>query len=231
MVELSAIDAVIAVIGSMEATDKLYERVRHAFTGSFVNQSVEYELQPAIAPDPELIREMESRVKLLCEKSQAKLKGTLRYSLLEGTKNNESIPELRRRVKEVYDGTDYEIELIARNEVLDASKTGRQHAFEKSGVKYKRWKTVMSSNRTCDLCKRMDGQVVAIDEFFVDPLTGNKFFTTHAHPMCRCAEIPMMRPTEPVPKRRKTRAPVEVPIEPITHIPIKEMRLVGTRPK
>jgi len=224
MVSLSAIDGVIAVIGMMESADVLYARAMHSFTGSFANVGLEYELRQDITPDPELLDVLHDRVTLLCEKSQAKLTGDLRYQLLEGTKANESIPDLKKRVKEVFDGSDFEIERIARNEVIDASKDGRQQAFEKSGVKYKQWKCA-AGERTCDACKRMDGQVVEITANFVDPLTGEEFYTTHRHPLCRCTELPMMRPTVPVPKRPRTRKTKEDTWKPATTVPIKEMRI------
>lgn len=137
-------------------------------------------------PNPKALQILEERVILLCEKSQDKVTGDLKFQLLDGMKNKESTDQIASRVKDVFTGTDYEIERIVRTEILNASNGGSYEGNKDAGAKWKIWMAAMGNTRTADDSKRLNDQVRAIDDVFVDPGTGDSCMYPPSRPMCRC---------------------------------------------
>lgn len=119
-------------------------------------------------PNPKSLNILEERVILLCEKSQAKVVGDLKFQLMQGLKNTESVDKISQRVKEVFTGTDFEIERIVRTEILNASNAGDYEGNIDMGAKWKSW-AAHFDKRTAGDSKRLNGQVQRIDDLFVDP--------------------------------------------------------------
>jgi HK97 family phage portal protein len=95
----------------------------------------------------------------------------LREQLTEGIKSGESIRELSTRVSEVFDTrkSPYELERIARTEVIGASNAAAIVSMEVSGVvDGKEWISTMDG-RTRDSHIDMDGQEVPLHEPFKFP--------------------------------------------------------------
>ncbi|MCK4529428.1 phage portal protein, partial [candidate division WOR-3 bacterium] len=109
----------------------------------------------------------------------------LRQELQRGFMDGEGITQIKERVKKVFDVGENRAEQIARTETTRSSNFGKLHAYQKAGVKgKKRWLTHFD-NRTSDVCKRLDGQEVGIDEDFHDAKTGWKGKVPPAHVSCR----------------------------------------------
>ena len=109
----------------------------------------------------------------------------LRQELQRGFMDGEGITQIKDRVKKVFDVGENRAEMIARTETTRSSNFGKLHAYQKAGVKgKKRWLTHFD-NRTSDVCKRLDGQEVGIDEDFHDAKTGWKGKVPPAHVSCR----------------------------------------------
>lgn len=82
--------------------------------------------------------------------------------------------------------------LIARTEVINAHGHGTEQSWETArasgllGAELRKvWIAAMGSERTCKICRDLDGRTAAIGEPFVGAYTSTEAPT--AHPQCRCA--------------------------------------------
>lgn len=191
--ELSSINKIINTIGFVEFEKILTEKVIDTFINSYKDTNNYYNFLDS-EPDPEALEYLYNREIILTEKTIAKLQGNLALELLEGLKNKESISEIKIRLSNIFNRlNDFELERIARTEILNAMSAGREHAYEKSGVvKYKMWKAAMSNSRTAADSKRLNGQIQKLNEPFIDPKTGEKFMHPPNRPQCRCTIIPLL---------------------------------------
>jgi len=118
------------------------------------------------------------------------IKNDLRAELERAIINGESIPKIIDRVDKIFDVNEARAEAIARTETNRAEGNGRLHAFKASGLKgyKKKWVTYHDA-RTTDICKRMDGQIVGIDENFKDEKSGFEGPCNPSHINCRSSVI------------------------------------------
>lgn len=131
----------------------------------------------------------------------------LKVTLAEGVKLGESIPQIRKRVEELFEGMEkYRSERIARSEVIRASNFGAKEAYRQSGVVEElEWLTTDDEN-TCEFCAPLNGEVIKINENFFD--RGDKYRGSDGgvldldyesvqhpplHPNCRCTIIPVVK--------------------------------------
>jgi len=160
--------------------DKLIASVRTMFIKEYGNITIDSQ------PNQRALDALEERSILLCDKSQAKVVGDIKFQIMEGMKNKEGVDKISHRVKEVFDGTDFEVERIVRTEVINASNAGNYEGSVDMGAKWKSW-AAHFDKRTGDDSKRLDGQVRRIDAQFVDP-GGDKKSCMYPpiRPMDRC---------------------------------------------
>ena len=192
--EFGLIDQLIKVIGLKSFQRLLWDKVKESFNESFRDAQTEFDFKRT-KPDPEAIEYLKQRQFILSQKTIDRLHGDLRFHLLEGIRANDSIKEMVERIRPIFDRMkDYELERLARTEILNAMNTGRLNAYEKSGiVKYVQWKCHKDA-RTSDICKRLDGQIIKLgEELFTDPETGAQFRNPPAHPNCRSTIIPLRK--------------------------------------
>ena len=173
-------------------TKQLLPRVLDAFQTGFDKTQQTYDYEQT-SPDPRSVAYLHERVIILSEKTANRLKGDLKYELVEGMKNGESIKEIKQRLKPIFDDMkDYELERLARNEVMDAMNEGRMEAYREDGdVRYKVWKAALKNARTAEDSKRLAGQIQPLDKPFVDPETGKTCDHPPNRPNCRCGVIPL----------------------------------------
>jgi SPP1 gp7 family putative phage head morphogenesis protein len=132
-----------------------------------------------------------------------------RFELLEGMRNLESVPQIKKRLETVWDeaidvivppkldstgkviraGYSYTVSseewatIVARTEVSRAFAMGRLEAFTQSGVVDKVQWLVAADERLCPLCSVMEGEVFKLQEAMtLIPL----------HPQCRCSWVPVL---------------------------------------
>jgi SPP1 gp7 family putative phage head morphogenesis protein len=172
----------------------LLKSVMGAFKTSHQNTNVQYGFG-GTKPDQHAIDYLQERVFILSDKTTSKLEGDLRFELLEGLKNNESISAITKRLDGIFsDMMPWQLERISRTEILNAQNAGRMSAYEKSGVvKYKMWQAAINNARTAADSKRLHGQIQPLDKPFVDPKTGDTFMHPPNRPQCRCTLIPLRK--------------------------------------
>ena len=139
------------------------------------------------------IAALQDRVIELSTSTRDRIIGDLKQSLMDGVANRESIFELTERISESFEGMQrWQIERVARTEVLTAVNMGRNDAWIQNGVPYKVWwNAAINNKRTADDSKRMYGQIVKVDESFRDPMTGIQYMMPPMRPNDRCTARPL----------------------------------------
>jgi len=109
------------------------------------------------------------------------LRGELQRAYMDG----ESIEKIKARVQKVFNTSENRAEKIARTETNRARNTGKLLAFKNSGVKGKKRYVAKIDDRTSPICKRMNGQIVDLDDDFEDPKGEWSGQNPPAHVNCR----------------------------------------------
>ena len=117
------------------------------------------------------------------------LANDLRGELQRGIMDGEGTEKLTARVKDVFEKMENRAEAIARTETTRAENQGKLQAFKESGVKMKKKWVSANDARTSEQCKRMDGQIVGMDENFSDPKTGYEGTCPPGHVNCRSTVV------------------------------------------
>lgn len=114
----------------------------------------------------------------------------------EGIVNKESQKELRDRVKTVFDGAkNTQAVRIARTESNRFVNFGKLQGYMDSGLSGKKQWIAIDDDRTSDVCKQLDGQIVGLNENFSATYTEGKktmYWEGQAppsHPLCRSTLI------------------------------------------
>jgi len=114
----------------------------------------------------------------------------LRAILDTGFEQGKTIPEIMKDVNGLFDSWNiYRAEIITRTEVSRASNEAAIEAYRQSGVvEQKQWLTAPDC---CDICAKMDGDVVGLEDTFFDDDYGDGM-TPPRHPSCRCSVLPVV---------------------------------------
>ena len=100
------------------------------------------------------------------------LANDLRQELQRGFMNGESIDNLTKRVKGVFDTSENRAETIARTETMRAHHFGKLSAYQQSGVKAKKWLLWTDDHRTSEITKALhkkygsEDQAIPLDQNF-----------------------------------------------------------------
>lgn len=114
----------------------------------------------------------------------------LRQELERGIMAGEGITKIKARVSKVFDVGEVRAAAIARTEVNRSENQGRLLAWKSSGETdyMKKWMTHFDA-KTSAICKRLDGQIVGINENFKEKTSGWEGPTSPAHVNCRSTVI------------------------------------------
>ena len=176
------------ILGIKAFNKLLWDRIYKAFNLSFkqTNDSFDWKSEPS----PDVLDYFSQRELILSEKTMARVTGNIKYEILEGLKNRESITELTNRLDKVFSGERWQIERIARTEVLNAQNAGEFHAQIQSGVAtHKIWKANVNNKRTGADSLRLHNQIQKINKPFIDPKTGKESMHSPNRPNCRCDTV------------------------------------------
>jgi len=113
----------------------------------------------------------------------------LRAELSRGIINGEGITKLKKRVTKVFNVGNNRASMIARTETNRAENNGRLLAMKSSGMDYKKQWLTHEDDRTSELCKRLDGQTIGLDDNFKDSSSGWEGQSPPSHVNCRSTMI------------------------------------------
>jgi len=113
----------------------------------------------------------------------------LRQELERGIMNGEGTDKLKSRVSKVFDVGENRAEMIARTETNRSENQGKLQAFKSSGEEFKKKWITHEDDRTSPICKRLDGQVVNLNENFKDKQSGWEGPCPPSHVNCRSTVI------------------------------------------
>lgn len=187
--EIDFIDKITKSLTITSFSKFLLWRIPKTFKDSYTNTQIEYGFERS-RPDPLALEDLRTREIILSDKTVANLSGNLRFELLEGLKNKEPIDDIKRRLDKIFKGVN--TERIARNEILTSQKIGRIKAYMDANIWGRKW-IAAKGPRTCDICRKLNGQVAKMDEWFKDPKTGEDLINDMAHIQCRCTTIPLRK--------------------------------------
>jgi SPP1 gp7 family putative phage head morphogenesis protein len=116
----------------------------------------------------------------------------LRQELERGIMNGEGVAKIKDRVGKVFDVGSTRAEAIARTETTRAENQGKLQAFKSSGKDMKKKWLAAMDDRTSDICKRLNGQVVGMNENFKDKQTNWEGPCPPSHVNCRSSVLYLM---------------------------------------
>lgn len=140
-------------------------------------------------------------LKKYAPKYSGEIEGTsydeLKAKLLEGWEAGESIPDLTKRVNEVFDGWEkWRAERLARTESIRGSNQGALETYRASGVVDRvMWLYTPLGEEDCKTCGPLDGKVVELGEDFFDADYGDGNAPPR-HCNCRCTVLPILEGEE-----------------------------------
>ena len=113
----------------------------------------------------------------------------LRQELERGVMSGEGIAKIKARVSKVFDVGENRAEMIARTETNRAENQGKLQGFKASGEKLKKQWSTHLDDRTSPICKRLNGQVVGLNENFNDKTSGWAGPVPPSHVNCRSSVL------------------------------------------
>jgi SPP1 gp7 family putative phage head morphogenesis protein len=160
--------------------------------------------------DKDAERKLKNAILNLSKQVSKELSTKIKYQLLEGIRNAESVPELRQRILSVFktpidvvvppkyneagdlvrSGYTYQLEpkvwanSVARTEVSKAYAQGKIEGYKQSGVVTKVQFSPAADERTCPECSILDGAQYTLEDG-VDIIP--------VHVCCRCSWIPILK--------------------------------------
>lgn len=161
--------------------------IKHTFLGGW--ESAEKQVNKNFMVNNEAIDYIQDYTFNNISVMEEELKNDLRAELERGIMQGEGITKLTARVDTVFNKGKNRAEMIARTETNRAENQGKLQAFKSSGDDFdKRWVAAMD-DRTSDVCRRLDGQTVKMNDNFKDKSTGWEGPVPPAHVDCRSTVV------------------------------------------
>jgi len=161
--------------------------IKHTFMGGW--ESAEKQVNKNFMVNNEAIDYIQDYTFNNISVMEEELKNDLRAELERGIMSGEGVTKLTNRVDKVFNKGKNRAEMIARTETNRAENQGKLQAFKSSGDDFnKKWIAAIDS-RTSDICKRLNGQVVGMNENFKDNQTGWEGPVPPAHVDCRSTVV------------------------------------------
>ncbi len=144
--------------------------------------------------NPEVIAFLQSyifsNIKDLHTETANKLRATLQKGLME----NKPSTQIARDIQEVLNVTKARAQTIARTELARAYSMGQLEAARASGLKAKKYVSIVDDNRTTELCRRLGRKynkdnAIDIDAKFYDDVTKESWLAPPFHVNCRTSVI------------------------------------------
>lgn len=185
----------------------------------FIGSNIGFDLS-----NPKVQRYLENHGLELVKGINDTTRDSLRKTLSVGLDEGEGIPDLKKRIKDVFSvASDSRAEKIARTEVIDASNEASELAWKQSGVVASKEWLAVADDRTDEDCFALDGKVVSLSGKF-----GSDLPHPPLHPNCRCTLIPVLKDEKAINEFRAKQQDEEKVMEILTQ---KEMDKLNKRVK
>ena len=152
-------------------------------------EQAEKKLDKNIMPDQNAIDYISKytfdNVKNMTDDVAENLRGVFQRGFMDG----KSPEQMKKDITKVFDVGKNRVEMIARTESNRAANWGRLQGYKDGGVKGTKVYVAKIDRRTSPLCKRLNGQEVALDEEFKDPNGEWSGQSPPAHVNCRSTWI------------------------------------------
>jgi len=185
--QIKSIDNLADKIKSLITVDALREVIKNIVKREFIKglDKAEADLDMNFVPNGYAIDYLSKHTFDNIKDMTEDLAGKLRAEFERAFMNGEGIPQIRKRVKNIFDVAENRATAIARTEANRISNMGLLEGYKQSGFKGKKKWVAKIDSRTSEICRRLNGQVVGINEKFKDPKTGEEFMVPPAHVNCR----------------------------------------------
>jgi hypothetical protein len=200
---LEIVRKLIEMLDNAQFSQILESSALAAYGLGLTTGAADMKLTRELTPDMDAIASIGLRTQALSDSTIARAKADLAFNadklykemdaaVKAGMSEGEALHQIEGRFKKLFDESfkEWELERLVRDQVLVATKEGRRDGWQEGGAKYRQWKYHLDK-KTADDSKRMNGQIAAIDEPYVDPKTGDKYMIPHIRPNDRCWEIPL----------------------------------------
>lgn len=185
--EIKSVDEVIKYIKSLMEFDAIRklsdEIIKKTYSDGW--EKSEKQLGRNFVPNEEAVKFLQDYTFTNIKDMGKEITNDLRAEIQRGIMNGEGISDLKARINKVFDIGLNRSEMIARTEINRAENTGTLQAMKSSGEKMTKTWNAAKDERTSEICKRLDGQTVGINDQFIDTKTGNEFQNPPAHVNCR----------------------------------------------
>lgn len=189
------VDRIVNLMSIDVLKQSIFNQIKEAFGKG--HSKAEKELKLKLALNPEIIEFVQEqsfdRVKDLNEELKNDLRGELERALL----NEEGIPQMKKRIRNLFAVKEARVEAIARTEMNRAMNYGNLKAYENSGLNVMKGITNPLDLRTTEICKRLikkySTKPLKLDAYFVDDVTKEKFLGPPFHVNCRTTILPIVK--------------------------------------
>lgn len=189
--EVKSLDAIIKAIKSLlsfgglkSISDKIMENIY--ISGI---EKAEKQLNVNLIPNSEQIDFIQDYTFNNIKGMTEEIADDLRQELQRGIMQNEGVAKIKNRITKVFDVGKNRAEMIARTETNRAENYGKLEGFKSSGQDLKKKWLTSEDDKTSDICKRLNGQVVGLNENFIDKKTGWTGPCPPAHVNCRSSVL------------------------------------------
>lgn len=187
--EIKAIKDIPEKVAGILGLDTLKDFVNRAVKGVYRqgSEKVEQKLDMNIQPNDDAIQFIQNYTFDNIKGLERDTENKLRQELERGIMNNEGVNQLKKRVTQVTDKGKNRAETIARTEYIRASNMGEIQSIKDTGAKANKIWNATIDKRTCNICRRLNGKKVELNQLFEDNPSGTRVQSPVAHPNCRCS--------------------------------------------
>jgi len=191
LAQIKDMSQVIDKIKSFFTIDGVKAMVYAIIQNNYIDglEDAEKHLDKNIMPDSNAIEFISNytfdNVKNMTDDVAEQLRGVLQRGFMDGR----SPEQMKKDITKVFDVGKNRVAMIARTESNRAANFGRLQGYKDSGVKGTKVYVAKIDDRTSPVCKRMNGQEVALDAEFKDPKGEWSGQVPPAHVNCRSTWI------------------------------------------
>lgn len=133
--------------------------------------------------DRDIVKLLQDSGGQLIKSVSDRIKKDVSFQVQQSILNNEGIEPLVKRLREIQEISDHNLERIARTETIRTLAVSTINGYEQSGIVEKVSFLTAEDERVCNICMGLDGQVFELSESITK---------IPAHVQCRCSWAPIV---------------------------------------